>query len=162
MRSHEPSTSLPAILSSFGDIAALSLPRQLHMVFRLHSHLKKVKVGQEALEMLFRLILSKASLIPVAVLLAIGDFYAALGKLDKALELYDLALKKVETKEIPMKYAIIYLIADIHFRNKRFPIALKHFLYTQAGREKILGYEHLDTLAAISSIGVCHFELANY
>ncbi len=69
----------------------------------------------------------------VAVMLAIGDFYKVVGKLDNALSLYNIALKKVEAKEIPIKYAIICLVTNIHFWNKRFPIALEQYIYAKSG-----------------------------
>ncbi|CZR64729.1 uncharacterized protein PAC_14628 [Phialocephala subalpina] len=140
-------SSLPTILSNFDNIAALSLPRQLHLIVRLSSHLKKLKDLPDVLEMLFRLFLGKASLLPVAVVLAISSFYEAVGKPDNALSLYAIALKRVEAKEIPPKYTII---------------ALEHYLHVQVGLEKLLGLEHLDTLQTLSEIGYCYFQLANY
>jgi hypothetical protein len=97
-------------------------------VLRLQSHLLKVKVLTDPLKLLFRLILQKVSVIPLYALLAIGNFYYNLDKLDEALEVYTAALGKANYHESPM----FYTISEIYCPNnanmwKRKTTTARHF-----------------------------------
>jgi len=65
------------------------------------------------LKMLFRIILQKSHVIPVYVLLAVGEFYFRLKKLDEALEVYRVAFAKVETQETLIKFVILYKTGEV-------------------------------------------------
>ena len=75
---------------------SLPVPKQLNLFYSLSYHLQKIKVLTDPLELLFRTILSKAAIIPAAVLLAIGTFYGYVGKHENALEVFRTAIPKTE------------------------------------------------------------------
>ena len=151
-----PSTTLPSILGNFDNIGNSPLLRQLHMLLRLRAYTKHLKALPDALEILFRLILRRASQLPVIILLGIADFYKTVNKLDKALALCELALKKVETKEAPLKYAVLHRIGSIHFQREMYAVALEYFLIVRIGTESLPGYKYTNNLENEQWIAKCY------
>ena len=157
-----PQSELPAIIRTFDNITVAPLPRQLRMLFQLAMCKRLLKNVPDSLDVLFQLILSKATRLPTIILWGIGNFYVAMDELDKALTIFEMTLKMVETKETPLKYEIYYRIGDLYYCRGMYVLGLEHFQRARAGRENLLGQRHLDTLYCIFHIGRCYHRLADY
>jgi tetratricopeptide (TPR) repeat protein len=75
---------------------SLPVSKQANLLFGLSYHLQKLKTLTDPLELLVRIILSKAAIIPAPVLLVIGSFYVRVGKEDKAMEVFQATVAKTE------------------------------------------------------------------
>lgn len=105
----------------------LPLQRQVDLLLKLQCQLRRAKVLTDPLELLFRIILQKASSISVYALLAIGAFYDRLDRGDKALEVYHAALAKLENREVPTKFAILLRIGIMHDHLQQYDMAIESF-----------------------------------
>jgi tetratricopeptide (TPR) repeat protein len=144
-----PSTEEPSlshITNALIHNQTLPLHRQIDILLRLESHLRRVKVLTDPLKMLFRLILQKSHSIPIYILLAVAHFYFSLDKLEESLEVYRAALKKIETQETPMKFLILSKIGKVLKEQKNYEKAVAMYRQSVAGRERLLGKENKDTL----------------
>ncbi|KAK1252066.1 hypothetical protein MKX08_003253 [Trichoderma sp. CBMAI-0020] len=111
---------------------------------------------------MFRILLEKASGLPIYALLLVGNFYQDVKKFEQSLEIYFVAPAKLEESEVPLKYLVIHQIGFTYSKLEQYSNALDNLgeynkaldYYTRAlaGREKILGLEHKDTLSTINAI----------
>jgi tetratricopeptide (TPR) repeat protein len=144
-----PSTEEPSlshITNALIHNQTLPLHRQIDILLRLESHLRRVKTLTDPLKILFRLILQKSHSIPIYVLLAVAHFYFSLDKLEEALEVYRAALKKIEAQETPMKFLIVSKIGKVLREQKNYEEAVAMYRRSVEGRERLLGKENKDTL----------------
>jgi hypothetical protein len=144
---------LAPVLELLRTTATIPLHRQVDMLIRIQSYLQTVKVLTDPLKLLFRLIISKAAIIPVLVLVVVSEFYLSFNKLDESLEVAYAALKKLDGQETLMKYSITYKIARILKKQQKYLEAEPVSRHTWLGRRDILGQDHKDTLHAAS--GLC-------
>jgi hypothetical protein len=144
--------SLAPVLGLLRTTAAIPLHQQVDMLIRIQSYLQTVKVLTDPLKLLFRIILSKAAIIPVFVLVVIGEFYFSVNKLDESLEVAHAALKKLDGQETPMKYLITGNIGQILRKQRKYQEAEPVDRRTWLGRKHILGQDHKNTLQAASNL----------
>jgi hypothetical protein len=143
---------LAPLLGFLRTTAAIPLHRQVDMLIRIQSYLQTVKVLTDPLKLLFRIIISKAAIMPVLVLVVIGEFYFRVNKLDESLEVAYAALKKLDGQETPMKYLITGKIARIFRKRRKYQEAERVDRQTWLGMRSILGQDHKDTLRAASNL----------
>ncbi|PMD45533.1 hypothetical protein L207DRAFT_257269 [Hyaloscypha variabilis F] len=139
-------SSLSHISNALLHNPTLPLHRQIDILLRLESQLRRVRVLTDPLKMLFRIILQKSHAIPVYVLLVVGNFYERLDKWGEALEVYRVALAKVEAHEMPIKFDILHTIGCVLEYQERYKEAEAAFRRCLEGRERLLGKENKDTL----------------
>jgi len=139
-------SSLSHISNALIQNPTLPLHRQIDVLLRLESHLRRVTVLTDPLKMLFRIILQKSHAIPVYVLLAVGNFYDRLDKWDEALEVYRVALAKVEAQERPIKFEILNNIGNALRQQEKYQDSEAAFRRCLEGRERVLGKEDKETL----------------
>jgi tetratricopeptide (TPR) repeat protein len=149
------STKLPNLanfISALRDNSKLPPFRYLDMLLKLSSHVRSLKALIDPLEMIFRIILQKASIIPVFVLLAIGIFYQSVHKLEQALKVFHVALDKVVNQETPIKVLILESIGEILQEQEKYDGAEDMFRRTIEVSERVLGKKHEFTLLSVSSL----------
>ena len=149
---HGSDLPLALVLGLLQTTAAISLHQQVDMLITIQSYPQTVKVLTGPLKPLSRTTTSKAAIIPVLVLVAIGEFYFSVNKLDKSLEVAYAALKKLDGQETPMKYSITGKIARILRNQQKYQEAEPFSRQTWLGRRHILGQDHKDTLQAASEL----------
>ncbi|KAI9770642.1 MAG: hypothetical protein M1839_003091 [Geoglossum umbratile] len=152
----------PSLLNALASSSPLPLHQQFDLFLKLQSHLKQVKVLTSPLKILFRIILQKAPIIPIYVLLAIGEFYARLDKLEEALEVYHAALAKVEDQEILLKFRILRNIGINLERQGKYEAAEEMYRRSLEGMEKVLGKDHRDALGTMASLGDALYNQEKY
>ena len=143
------STKLPNLaifISALRDNSKLPPFRYLDMLLKLSSHVRSLKALIDPLEMIFRIILQKASIIPVFVLLAIGMFYQSVHKLEQALKVFHAALDKVVNQETPIKVLILGLIGATLQEQEKYDGAEDMFRRTIEVSKRMLGKKHELTL----------------
>ncbi|KAF7503591.1 hypothetical protein GJ744_003574 [Endocarpon pusillum] len=153
VRTATTSTEASQFMALLNHATTLPLQRQLDWLLRLQCQLHRAKVLTDPLKLLLRIILQKASSVSVNVLWAIGRFYERLGKYNEALEVYHAALAKLENREVPIKFQIIYCVGIIHWKLQSYDMALEFFQKTLIGEERLLGTDHINTLYSIEWIG---------
>ncbi len=139
-------SSLSHISNALIHNPTLPLHRQIDVLLRLESHLRRVKVLTDPLKMLFRIILQKSHAIPVYVLLAVGKFYYGLDKWEEALEVYRAALAKVEAQERRIKFEILDNVGHALTNQEKYQEAETAFRRCLEGYERVLGKENKNTL----------------
>jgi len=149
----ESSDAVSQILNLLNSHTILPLPRQVDMILKLQSHLRRVKILNDPLRMLFGVILQVADKIPVHVLLVIGTFYDRLDKLEDALKVYYAALTKVENQEAHIKFVILQNIGNALYNQGKYKAAEEIYRRAVEGREKVLGKEHTQTLDSVIDLG---------
>ena len=149
----ESSDAVSQILNLLNSHTILPLPIQVDMILKLQSHLRRVKILNDPLRMLFGFILQMADKIPVHVLLVIGTFYDRLDKLEDALKVYYAALTKVENQEAHIKFVILENIGSVLSKQKKYEAAEETYQRAVDGREKVLGKEHASTLISVNDLG---------
>ncbi|KAI9731058.1 MAG: hypothetical protein M1834_005521 [Cirrosporium novae-zelandiae] len=152
------STDISPILHILRNEVPLPLQLKVNLLLRLQYYLQKVQVLTDPLKILFRLILQKASVIPVYALLLIGDFYRKVNKFEQALDIYSAALTKMNTQETPTKFLVLHLTGRTYSDLSQHDEALEYFNKALTGRKKILEPEHRDILATIYWIGITHYK----
>ena len=145
----ESSDAVSQILNLLNSHTILPLPRQVDMILKLQSHLRRVKILSDPLRMLFGVILQAADKIPVHVLLVVGKFYHRLDKLEDALKVYYAALTKVENQEAHIKFVILQNIGSALSEQKKYKAAEEMSQRALEGYERALGREHPDTLTSV-------------
>jgi tetratricopeptide (TPR) repeat protein len=158
----ESSDAVSQILNLLNSHTILPLPRQVDMILKLQSHLRRVKILNEPLRMLFGVILQVADKIPVHVLLVIGAFYDRLDKLEDALKVYYAALTKVENQEVHIKFVILENIGSALSEQKKYEAAEEIYRRAVEGREKVLGKEHTQTLDSVIDLGNAFYNQGKY
>ena len=79
---------------------------QIESCLRLATCLRKTRVLIDPLKVLFQLILRKASIVPMCVLMLIGEFNKECDKFQEALEVYTAASEKLNHLDVPLKFRI--------------------------------------------------------
>ncbi|XTI89109.1 hypothetical protein V2W45_1343896 [Cenococcum geophilum] len=158
----ESSDAVSQILNLLNNHTILPLPRQVDMILKLQSHLRRVKILNDPLRMLFGVILRVADKIPVHVLLVIGMFYDRLDKLEDALKVYYAALTKVENQEAHIKFVILQNIGDALYDQGKDEAAEEIYRRAVEGREKVLGKEHALTLDSAIGLGNTLYNQGKY
>ena len=131
---------------------SVSIAHQVEMFLRLQLTLQKTRVLIDPLKVLFNLILTKASGMPVYVLMAVGHFYWKLNKPEEALEVYDAAVKKIHHLDVPLKFELYMHIGDCLEELERHREALKSYEEAHAGREILLGRSHSSTIHSLHAM----------
>jgi len=158
----ESSDAVSQILNLLNSHTILPLPRQVDVILKLQSHLRRVKILNDPLRMLFGFILQVADKIPVHVLLAIGEFYDRLDKLEDALKVYYAALTKVENQEVHIKFVILENIGGALSKQQKYEAAEEIYQRAVEGREKVLGKEHTQTLNSVNWLGNALYNQGKY
>jgi tetratricopeptide (TPR) repeat protein len=139
-------SSLSHISNALINNPTLPLHRQIDVLVRLESYLRRVRILTDPLKILFRIIIQKSHAIPVYLLLTVADFYFRLDKLEDALEVYRVALTKVEVQETPIKFVILSDIGYVLTKQKQYKDAEAVYRRCLEWREKLQGKEHKDAL----------------
>jgi ankyrin repeat protein/Tfp pilus assembly protein PilF len=155
-------SNLSHITNSLIQNPTLPLHRQIDILLRLQSHLRRVKVLSDPLKMLFRIILQKSHAIPVYVLLAVGQFYFSLDKLEEALEVYRAAFTRVETRETTIKFVILANIAGVLYLQKEYKESEAAYRLCIEGQERVLGKEHPDIIRYLNHLAVVLSDQGEY
>ncbi|KAJ5535569.1 hypothetical protein N7513_008755 [Penicillium frequentans] len=116
----------------------------------------------DPLQILFQKLLQHGSSMPLYVLLFVGRFCERNDRYELATEFYLVALSKTEEKEGRVKFALLHLIGLTHHKLGKYDKALEYFKNAMAGREKILGLEHYETLETIDWIASIFRYLGQY
>lgn len=105
------STAASRIRHLLSNEGSLPVHRQIELYLRLNSVLRKARVLVDPLKILFELILSKTSKIPVYALIVVADFYSRVDKDQEALEVA--AAKKVEHVDSRIKFDLYENMASV-------------------------------------------------
>ena len=138
---------LTRIIDGLGNDEILPLDRQVNMVLKLQSYLSQVNSVTDPLKMLLHMILQNASAAPIYVLIAIAKFYRRVNKLEEALEVYNIALKRTEGQESLTRPWILDQVAIILQRQGKFKDAELACRRAWKEGEKVWGVNHACTLA---------------
>ncbi|UKZ61288.1 uncharacterized protein TrAtP1_002554 [Trichoderma atroviride] len=155
-------TDISSILQLLRHETPLSLELKANLLLKLQLHLQKVKQLTDPLQIMFRILLEKASGLPIYALLIVGKFYLDIEKFEESLEIYFKALDKLEESEVPLKYFNIYRIGDVYKELKQYDKSMEYYARALAGREKILGPEHKDTLSTLHNISYVYSKLGQH
>jgi tetratricopeptide (TPR) repeat protein len=150
------STDVLPILQLVRHDGPMPLHLQVNLLLRMQTQLQKVRRLSGPIQVLFRIILQKASAMPVYILFLVGDFYNRVGKFEQALEIYFAALGKVKKKEGRVKFLALRLIGITYSNLSQYDRALEQFQYALHGQEKVLGSENEETLHTLHWIGVIY------
>lgn len=162
VQSPGPSMNILPILQLVLRNAPLSSQLQIDMLLRMETHLVNVKRLTKPLELLFRIILQKASSMSIYVLLFVGEFYNRVERFDHALEIYFAALQKVKEKEVPVKFMVFFYVGKTYFALDQYDLAIEQLHHAIEGQEKLLGPKHKDTLYTIYWLGIVYHNLEQY
>lgn len=160
--SKDPSTAVTRIMNLLKGQTSLPIAHQIEMLLRLQSFLSKTRALIDPLKVLFQLILKKASSIPVYALVAIGEFYEKLEKCQEALEVYNVASKKIDRLDIPLKFTILSHMGYRHLELGSDMEALRCYEKAFFGREILLGKRHCDTLRCLNWMIFINHELSQH
>ena len=158
----ESSDAVFQILNLLNSHTILPLPRQVDVILKLQFHLRRVKILNDPLRMLFGVILQVADKIPVNVLLAIGTFYNRLNKSEDALKVYSAALTKVENQETHIKFVILHNIGSALSKQEKYEAAEEMYRQAIEGDEKAIGKEHASTLISVHWLGNTLYSQGKY
>lgn len=147
--SNDPSATVSRVMDLLNGQTSLPIAHQIELSLRLSTSLRKTRVLIDPLKILFRLILSKASCIPVFALLAIGEFYEKLEKFQEALEVYTAASRKMDHLNVPLKFRIHSYMGDCYWRLWLNGEALRSYEKALSGHEILLGRRHRDSLRTL-------------
>ena len=147
--SNDASATVSRITDLLKGETSLPIAHQIEIWLRLTTALHKTSVMIDPLKVLFRLILRKASGIHVFALLAVGNFYSNLEKVQEALEIYSAASRKMNHLEVPLKFKIHYLMGNCYNRISLDAEALRSYETAYSGQVIHLGRRHSDTLKSL-------------
>ncbi|KAM6484184.1 hypothetical protein HDV62DRAFT_314970 [Trichoderma sp. SZMC 28011] len=153
---------MPSILQILRHEAPLSLELKADLCLKMQNYLLKAKQLADPLQMIFHILLDKASSMPIYALLSVGKFYLDIRQFEQALRFYFAALDKAKEKETPLKYSVLHSIGYTYSFLNHYDKALEYDTKAHAGREKILGPEHIYTLATLHNIGNDYNGLGQY
>ena len=160
--SNDPSATISRVRDLVKGQTPLSVSHQVELCLRLSTSLRKLRMPIDPLQVLFQLILRKASCIPVYALLLIGDFYYKLEKFQEALEVYDAASQKMINLDILLRYRIYEAMGGCYYGLKSDVNSVKFYKKAFSGYETLLGIRHLDTLGTLYNIGLGCSNLGSY
>ena len=140
----------------------LSTGRQIEIVLRLQQSLKRFCHLTDPLEVLLRLILKNASIIPVYGLLVIAYFYYRVSKYREAIEVSSVALKNVKHQHTPTNYRLHDLMGQCYFELLNFNEALASACIAYTGFKTLFGDMNHDTIDMSYDIARCRFRLGEY
>lgn len=161
-RSAEESNEILPILQILRNDAPLFPHLKVDLLLRMRIYLQKVRRLTDPLQILFRIILQKASRVPIYALLQVADFYLKVHKYDHALEIYFAAFNKVKGREVRVEFKLLFLIGITYDKMKQYEKTLEFFEKALAGQERLLGPEHEDTLTTLHRMGYVCYELQQY
>ena len=144
--SEDHSKSVSQVIKLLDSHSILTGRRQIDFILRLGSSLRNIRGMIDPLKVLFRLILEKASSMPVYVLMVVGHFYHDIDKYAEALEVYLAAAKKIDHLDVPVKYFLFHRIGVCYERLKQGQKAVSYIEVAYNGRKKLFGERHRDTL----------------
>jgi tetratricopeptide (TPR) repeat protein len=144
------------LITVINSAKTLPIHCQFDFLLKLQRQLQRAEALTDPLELLFRLILGKAAIVPLYALLAIASFCGRLGRYDKALEFYLAAFAKVENREVPNKFLILHEIGWVRSAQGQYLEAEKMCQRALQGREKALGAEHTSTLTTANNLGTVY------
>ena len=165
-------SSIPTLSSPFATVSrvmdllkgqtSLSVAHQIEICVRLSTSLHKTSVMIDPLKVLFRLVLRKASGIHVFALLAIGDFYRRLEKLQEAVEVYSVASRKMNHLDVRLKFRIHNLMGGCYKELGLYTEALRSYESAFSGQEIHLGRRHSDTIETLYQMIVTNNWMCRY
>ena len=147
--SNDSSATVSRIMDLLKGQASLTVAHQIELCLRLSTSLRNTHVLIDPLKTLFRLILRKASGIPVFALMLIGDFYWKLEKFQEALEVYTAASKNLNHLNVPLKSLIHSNMGYCYEKLGLYTEALRSHEKAYSGREILLGRMHHETLESL-------------
>ncbi|MCJ1411392.1 hypothetical protein MMC19_005481 [Ptychographa xylographoides] len=142
------------------DVCSTGL--QLEIALRLQQSLKRFHHLTDPLELLLRLILRKASSIPVYGLLAVANFYNRVSKYREAIEVCSIAIKNVKNQNTPVYFRLHDLIGDCHFGLLNYNEALASYRIAYIGFNSLFGDMKLETIHASCSVAFCLYNLEKH
>lgn len=157
--SKDPSTAITRMMNLLKGQTSFPFAHQMEIVLRLQSVLSKTRALIDPLKVLFQLVLKKASSIPVYALVAIGEFYEKLEKFQEALEVYNIASKKIDHLDIPLKFTILSQMGYCHLELGLDMEALRCYEKAFFGQEILLGKRHHSTLWCLKQMIFSNFLL---
>ncbi|KAK5993028.1 Vegetative incompatibility HET-E-1-like protein [Cladobotryum mycophilum] len=116
----------------------------------------------DPLELLFQMIIQKASTIPILFLYLIGNFYYGQDKFQKALEVYEASLAKMGTEDTRTKLLLWNDIGNCYFKLKMYEDAVNAHKKAALGRRELLGPEHEDTADSVYRTGIALHQAGEY
>ena len=152
--SEDPSAVVSRLILLLQNHTVLPGGRQVEILLRLQSSLRKIHVMIDPLKVLFKLLLRKASAIPVYALRVVGDFYWRLNKYQETLEVDTAALQKVKHLEAPIKYRLYYDIGvSQYYLKEARKDAGQTFEVAYHGFKKLFGDRNGETLKCLYWMG---------
>lgn len=146
-------SSAARFLQSFNSSTPLPLHRQSQLIFVIKNELEKAEVFADPfISSLLSAILQNVHTVPVQVLLVIARFYSRFRKYEETLEVLYTALDRIQDQDTPVSLEIRHLIGRIACNQKRHDEALVVFRSVVAGRERLLGKEHHDTMLSMENL----------
>ena len=162
----DPCSHVSQIVDILKTHSTLSGGRQLEMLLRLQTSLRRIRHLVDPLEALFKLILEKASSISVYALVAIAEFYRKVGKSEQGIEVLAIALKRVERVQVLVKYLVHLLMGFCYYDLTKFQEALNSFQeavkISRMVRQTLLGLGNSAEAQALYWIGNCYFDIGQY
>ena len=159
---HSTPSKIPELMEVLRQSGPLPLTKQIDLFLRLQRHLQRTKILTDPLELFFRVVLRNAMKINTYVLIIIGQFCNRVERHEMALELFQAALAKLRTHDVPMEYFIRDWIGCTQQSLHRHLEAEEMHRRAMEGREKTLGPKHKDTLRSIYRVGVALYEQGKY
>ncbi|KAF6226640.1 hypothetical protein HO173_012470 [Letharia columbiana] len=147
--SNDPSATLSRAMDLLKGQNSLPIGHQIELCLRLSTSLRRTRVLNDPLKVLFQLILRNASGIHVFALLAIGEFYKRLEKYQEALEVYTAASRKMDHLDVPLKFRIHSYMGDCYRALSLDMEALRSYERAFSGQEILLGSRHYGTLKTL-------------
>ncbi|MCJ1236648.1 hypothetical protein MMC14_004630 [Varicellaria rhodocarpa] len=161
--SKDPPAEVSKLIQLLNNHTTLPSGRQIEIMLRLQSSLRKIHFMIDPLRILFQLLLRKASSIPVYALMAVGDLYWRLDKYREALEVYTAALKKLEHLEAPIKYRVHRVMGTSQYCLEEAQKDAGHsFEVAYRGFKKLLEDRNNDTLQCLYWMGVSKTQRCEY
>ncbi|KAK6332999.1 hypothetical protein TWF718_010824 [Orbilia javanica] len=144
----ETSAVVSHIIKIISSNEIARLPAKLDLLLQLERHLGKIKTLSDPLKLLFELLLRFSGRIAASVLFVIATYYRNLDKYDEALQIYQVALSKVEHGNGLLKFYILEGFGTNLYFQERYIDAegiyrrgLREIEGLQGGR-KVLGREY--------------------
>jgi tetratricopeptide (TPR) repeat protein len=150
---HSVSSKISELMEVLRQSGPLPLTKQIDLFLRLQRHLQRAKILTDPLEHFFRVVLRNAMKINAYVLIIIGQFCDRVERYEMALELFQAALAKLSTHNVPMEYFIRHWIGSTQQSLGRHLEAERTFRQVVKGVEEIYGTNHKFTLLNIDWLG---------
>lgn len=162
VQSTDQTTNVLPIIQIIRQNAPLTLQLQVDLLLKMQMHLQKAKRLTNPLQILFHIILQKASAMPVYVLLLVGDVYRKVGRFEQTHKLYLVSLRRVTEKEVRVRFLVLHSNGRTYHSLGQNERALEQFKCAPEERERLFGHENEGTLSTLYWIGIVYHRLGQY